>query len=263
MMTHWMITALCGATLGACALDDKTPDTDTAAQDIAAIGFTGWEPCSNPAGVNPGGCPFQIGTVQFNQRCYISGIRGDLSFGSITFSGGSQPGSPLSLIVRPGPNRTLAAMVTCIAGVTNSSDGTWNSQQGSAADLGVGTGRQCAISGIMNTNGLQTASENVMTWLDTGGHWRLGGTVGSGHTISAQATCWDNATVAGGVGWYDFSGFDPLSYSPSRAGMGCAPTKFQGAFTNTVAEVASYFNGNNQTWNLDVDRAGADVTCFF
>lgn len=259
MMTHWMITALCGATLGACALDDKTSDTDAVAQDISGIGFTGWESCSSSAG-----CVFALGTVQFNQRCYISGIRGDLSFGSITFSAsGSQPGSALSLVVRPGPNRTLAAEATCIGGVTSSNDGTWNSVQNSAADLGAGTGRQCAISGITNTNGLQTSSENVMTWLDTDGHWRLGGTVGSGHAISAQATCWDNATVAGAVGWYDFANFDPLSYSPSRNGMGCAPTKFQGAFTNTVAQVASYFNGNNLTWNLDVDRAGADVTCFF
>jgi hypothetical protein len=260
MMTRWMITALCGATLGACALDDKTADdldTGAAVQDISGIGMTGWESCSSSAG-----CSFPIGTVQFSQRCYISGIRGDLSFGSITFSG-SQLGSALNLIVRPGPNRTLAAAATCISGVTSSNDMSWNSWQNTAADLGAGTGRQCAISGITNTTGLQTSSENVMTWLDTSGHWRLGGTVGSGHTISAQATCWDNATVAGAVGWYDFSKFDPLSYSPSQNGMGCAPTKFQGAFTNTVAQVYSYFNGNNQTWNLDVNRAGADVTCFF
>jgi hypothetical protein len=81
-----MITALCGATLGASALDDKTSDTDAAAQDISAIGFTGWEPCSNSAG-----CTFPLGTLQFNQRCYISGIRGDLSFGSIRSPAAASP----------------------------------------------------------------------------------------------------------------------------------------------------------------------------
>ncbi|HEX7841759.1 MAG TPA: hypothetical protein VF469_30020 [Kofleriaceae bacterium] len=254
-----MIAALSAATLTACGVDEATDgaETGTVEQGISGIGMTGWVSCSSV-----GGCQVPIGTVQFGQRCYISGIRGDLSFGGITFIGGGQPGSTLSLVVRPGPNRTLAAAATCISGVTTSFDGTWSSSSGSATSLGSGSGRQCAISGITNSNGLQTSSENVMTWQNDG-TWFLGGTVGSGHSISAQATCWDGATVAGAVGWYDFSQFDPLSYSPAHSGMGCAPTKFQGAFTNSVAQVYSYFNGNNQTWNLDVNRAGGDVTCFF
>lgn len=264
-MNRWMIAPLFAVGLGGCAVDGSS--TDPAAgdaeekvaavtQEISGIGMTGLLSCSNL-----GGCRFLLGPGGFGKNCYISGIKGDLSFGGITIG---VDASNVTMTVRPGPYRTLAAAATCIdTGLDSAGGGAWSSAQGAAADLGIGTNRQCAISGISNINALASPSESVKVFKDTAGHWRLGGTVASGHSISATATCWDNSTFAGGVDNFNFGTVKPLSYSPGRSGMGCAPTAFAGAFNNPSASAHSYFNGNNLTWNLDVAYAGASATCFF
>ncbi len=263
MMMRWMFAPLFAIGLGGCALDgspaepggDAERNVGSVEQDIAGIGWTSLRSCSS---LTP--CKYLLGPAAFAQRCYISGIKGDLTLGSVAITTESPN---VFLTVRNAPGRTLAAAATCISGVDVASEGAWSSAQGTAADLGKGTNRQCAISSITNINGLATAAENVRLFKDSADHWRLGGTVASGHGVSATATCWDNSTFAGGVGNYNFSTVKRLAYSPSRSGMGCAPTEFAGAFTNPSASANSYFDGNEQMWHLDVAFAGAAASCFF
>jgi hypothetical protein len=254
MVARWMIVLGFGIGGVGCALEETDPpQTGEADQDLSGFVQLGLNTCSSP-----GGCRYAMGPIQFGRACFVSGIAGDLSFGSVQFT---NDGTTEFMVIIPGPNRTLSAAGACVTpGLNLATSGTWYSSQGSIS-LGGGSDRQCVISGIVNTNGLESPSDTVQVWHGTFG-WELGGTVAPGHYMSASATCWDGSAFQGGVGNFNFNTVKPLDYSPGADGMVCAPTELAGNFTTTTAKAQSYFNARNGSWNLDVAYAGAATSCF-
>ncbi|CAN5924335.1 hypothetical protein BH11MYX4_BH11MYX4_38690 [soil metagenome] len=153
-MIRWTIAPLFAIGLGGCALDGGSADpgagdaernVGSVEQEIVGIGMTGLLSCSSLTGGK-----YLLGPDAFGQRCYISGVKGDLTLGGVALTHES---SKIYMTVRPRAFRTLAVAATCITGVDIVPGDSWSSAQGTAADLGVGSNRPCAISGITNTNG--------------------------------------------------------------------------------------------------------------
>lgn len=205
-------------------------------------------------------CNFNLGTAT-NRACFISGIRGGVSFSSINSNGTDF----ILTVYRPLGGTPATAITTCVTPASNVTNTYWNTNIAPSIQIaGTTASTRCFLAHVAASGGgLTNYNDSIRTWRDSAGHWFIGGSKQVGY-LSARAICFDGAISIGEWGWGQGvpGSITGNLASNSAGGVACGLTEIGGMFginnaTNDGVFI-DYLSGSQQwIWTLKNYKHGA------